>query len=47
MSVVPPRRRLLAANVERARLERDIDGLVELEALSFERPWTRQMLLMK
>ena len=35
----------MAANVERASLRRDIDGLVELEALSFQRPWSRQMLI--
>ncbi|MBE56058.1 MAG: ribosomal-protein-alanine N-acetyltransferase [Acidobacteria bacterium] len=35
----------MVANVERASLRRDIDGLVELETLSFQRPWSRQMLI--
>ena len=35
----------MEASIERASLSRDIDGLVELEALSFQTPWTRQMLI--
>ncbi len=35
----------MVASIERASLTRDIDGLVELEALSFQTPWSRQMLI--